>query len=122
MMHQIREFFSGLFARPELETLNPWQVEEIARDTGVTADELYRLDRSGVHDTLMQERLAQEGVSPTVIQAEWPSVWKDLQRVCTLCDSRDVCRHELELAPDASDWQRYCPNEGTIKSLPHTKR
>ncbi len=117
MIHEIKEFFSRMFSRPELETLDPQQVGEIARDMGVSPDDLYRLDRSGEQSTLMPKRLAHEGISPAVIQAEWPSVWKDLQRVCTLCGSKDVCRNELELAPDAQDWRRYCPNEGTIRSL-----
>jgi hypothetical protein len=117
MIHSIMNFFTKFFARPELEGLDPEQVKEIARDMNVTADDLYLLDRSGSEPALMPQRLSQEGVDPAVIQAEWPSVWKDLQRVCSLCGSKDVCRNELELAPEANDWRHYCPNEGTIRSL-----
>jgi hypothetical protein len=121
MIHEIKEFFSKLLARPELEALDRDQVAEIAHDMGVTTDDLYRLDRAGTQTPPMPDRLRLEGLNPTVIQAEWPSVWKDLQRVCTLCESKDVCRNELELAPEALDWKRYCPNEHTIKSL-HASR
>lgn len=112
--------FSRVFERPELHGLDGDTIAELARDVGMTRDELYALERAGSQPALMPDRLAHEGVSPVVVQAEWPSVWKDLQRVCSLCSSKDVCKHEFELAPDAPDWHRYCGNEGTIRSLQST--
>lgn len=117
MIHGIKEFIGKLFARSDLDALDPHEVDEIARDMGVTSDDLYRLDRVGSHTTLMPKRLSHEGVDPAVVQAEWPSVWKDLQRVCSLCDTKDVCKNELELAPEAAEWRLYCRNEGTITAL-----
>jgi len=117
MAHGIREFFTNLFARPELEGLDPKQVEEIARDMNVTASDLYRLDQSGTEPVLMPQRLSQEGVDPAVIQAEWPSVWKDLQRVCALCNSRKLCQEELDDMPQSQHWRGYCSNENTIHAL-----
>jgi hypothetical protein len=40
-----------------------------------------------------------------------------LQRVCGNCRNKDVCLAELEIAPEARDWQSYCSNAGTIRSL-----
>lgn len=120
MIQSIRKFFRRVgdqLLPSDLHMLDAGQVQEIARDIGVTTDDLYHLDRLGAQASLMPQRLSQEGLNPVVIQAEWPAVWKDLQRVCGNCRSRDVCRNELELAPDAQDWRRYCPNEHTIKSL-----
>lgn len=117
MIHRIKEFFDGIFGRSDLSALDPYEVEEIAREIGVTSGELQEIDRHGERAALMPRRLAQEDVNPAVVQAEWPSVWRDLQRVCSVCDSQDVCRNELDLAPEAPDWQRYCPNAGTIKAL-----
>jgi hypothetical protein len=102
----------------ELQLLDTGQVDEIARDIGVTSDDLRRLDRMDEHSAmLMPQRLRHEGIDPAVIEAKWPSVWKDLQRVCGNCNSKDVCQAELEIAPDARDWRRYCSNAGTIRSL-----
>lgn len=112
--------FGRFFERPELHALDDDTIAQLSRDVGVTRDELYALEQTGSRPVLMPSRLAHEGVSPVVVQAEWPSVWKDLQRVCSLCSSKDVCQHEFELAPDAPDWHRYCGNEGTIKSLQDT--
>ncbi len=121
MINGIKEFLGRIgrvFERSDLEGMAIGQVEEIARDVGVAADDLYRLDRSGPgNPVLLPRRLEQEGISPVVVQAEWPSVWKDLRRVCSVCASKDVCEHDLENAPDEPDWRRYCPNEHTIRSL-----
>ncbi len=117
MIQRIKEFIGGLLARSDLDALDPHEVNEIARDMGVTADDLYRLDRVSSHTTLMPKRLSLEGVDPAIVQAEWPSVWKDLQRACSLCGSKDVCRNELVLAPEAADWRLYCRNESTIKAF-----
>lgn len=117
MIHKIKEFFGGIFGRSDLASLDDCEIREIAREMNLSAGELQQLDRFGTQASLMPRRLAQEGVDPAVVQAEWPSVWRDLQRVCTLCGSKDVCRNELDLAPEAQDWQRYCPNVGTIEAL-----
>lgn len=117
------ERIGRIFAVSELRGLDADQIEELARDVGVTAADLYRLDQAGSPPVAMPRRLALEGISPAVVEAKWPSVWKDLQRICSVCQARDVCEVELELAPDARDWRRYCPNEGTIRALaePATK-
>lgn len=118
MIQEIKAFLARIFSRSEVAGLDPCQVQELARDVGVTTDDLYRLDRVGAHvRVLMPRRLSHEGVNPAVVQAEWPSVWKDLQRVCSVCESKDVCRHDLDTAPNAAGWQYYCSNEGTIKLL-----
>jgi hypothetical protein len=117
MIHRIKEFFGGIFGRSDLSGLDPYEVAEIARELGVSSGELKEIDRHGDDAALMPRRLAEEGVNTAVVQAEWPSVWRDLQRVCSVCDSKDVCQAELDLAPEAPDWQRYCPNVGTITAL-----
>jgi hypothetical protein len=120
MIDRIKEFLSNIFTRSELATLDPQQLGEIARDIGVSSGDLYRLDHSGAAPALMPRRLEHEGVDSAFVQAEWPSVWKDLQRSCSLCGSKDVCRNELVIAPEAQDWRRYCPNEHTIDALKTT--
>ncbi|MCW5681079.1 MAG: hypothetical protein KF794_10330 [Xanthobacteraceae bacterium] len=121
MIEMIRAFFAkvgGPFMRSDLDELESDQVKAIARDIGMTADDLYRLDRRGDSSyLLLPERLVQEGIKPTVVQAEWPSVWKDLQRVCALCDHADVCQRDLDAHPDSGEWHSYCPNESTMKFL-----
>jgi len=124
MIHSISGFFSNVrrfFSRSDLDNVDAHEMQAIARDIGVSAADLYRLDRRNeFNPLLLPQRMSQEGIDATVVQAEWPPVWKDLQRVCALCESKHVCEHDLRSAPDASGWHAYCGNEGTLKSL-HTK-
>ena len=121
MTRTLRKWLESIAHRlkpSELQMLDAGQIDEIARDIGVTSDDLRRLDQTEKYTAmLMPQRLQQEGMNPAVIEARWPSVWKDLQRVCGNCRSRDVCQAELEIAPDAQEWRRYCSNAGTIRSL-----
>ncbi|MGE0602761.1 MAG: hypothetical protein AB7O46_03135 [Xanthobacteraceae bacterium] len=123
MMHEIRDFFSRVghfFARSDLDRVDAHDMEVIARDIGVAAADLYRLESDGAFNpSLLPQRMSQEGIDASVVQAEWPPVWKDLQRVCAFCESKHICKYDLEHAPDASGWHRYCGNEGTLKTL-HT--
>lgn len=123
MMQGIKSFFSNVgrfFARSDLDGVDAYEMEAIARDIGVTSADLYRLERqSAFNPLLLPQRMSQEGIDASVVQAEWPPVWKDLQRVCALCENKSVCAHDLQHAPDAGDWRRYCGNEGTFSTL-HT--
>ncbi|MBX3513895.1 MAG: hypothetical protein KIT15_08275 [Xanthobacteraceae bacterium] len=108
-----------IFMASELHALDAAQVEELARDIGVTAGDLYRLEQAGSEPVAMPRRLALEGVNPAVVEAKWPSVWKDMQRVCSLCDNREICRDNLASARGACDLPRYCPNTGSIEAFTH---
>jgi hypothetical protein len=82
MMHGISTFFSNIqrfFARSDLERINMHEMEAIARDVGVTAEDLCRLEHGGeFNPSLLPQRMSQEGIDATVVQAEWPPVWRIL--------------------------------------------
>lgn len=124
MIQGIKVIFRNLgrfFARSDLDRIDAHEMEAIARDIGVSAADLYRLERqSAFNPLLLPQRMSQEGIDAAVVQAEWPPVWKDLQRVCALCESKDVCQYDLQHAPNAEGWHRYCGNEGTLATL-HTR-
>ena len=42
---------------------------------------------------------------------------RDLQRVCTFCDSKRRCRNELDDGDAASTYAGFCPNAVTLKGL-----
>lgn len=122
MLHSIGNVFKHigdwLASRSEIGAMDRETVRELAHDIGVTPADLYRLDRNGSSDiSLLNERLYEEGVNSATLQAKWPSVWKDLERTCALCESKDECQQDLAVDPDAQEWHRYCPNSGTIETL-----
>ena len=108
--------FASSILPSELDALDPEQLRDLARDVGVSVDDLYRLEVQAPGSAeLLSVRLAREGIEPAVLQARWPSVWKDLQRVCALCNHKEVCRHELAEQTAGTGWQQYCPNADTIE-------
>jgi hypothetical protein len=46
-----------------------------------------------------------------------PPVIRDLQRVCTLCESKRRCMRDLAKRPSDPVWQDYCPNAMTLRAL-----
>ena len=46
-----------------------------------------------------------------------PETFRDLQRICTLCESHRQCAHDLLRDADNPKWEHYCPNVDTLKAL-----
>jgi hypothetical protein len=106
---------------PELAATNccaEGEVERIARDIGLPASEIRQLASLGPEaaDLLLQRMAALELDRKVVAQVE-PQTFRDIQRVCTLCESHRQCARDL--AQDASDpaWQDYCPNVAALRAL-----
>ncbi len=102
----------------ELNSFDQAQLQELARDVGVTTDDLCRLVAEDPESAqLLPERLRREEIDVVLLQAKWPSVYKDLQRVCSLCGHKEVCEREMKECVEGSDWKKYCPNAHTFDTL-----
>ena len=105
-------------ALAELKCCGEEEVERLAKDMGMSACELRRLASHGADsaDLLLQRMAVLDLDRKEVSQAE-PRTFQDLQRVCTMCQSRRRCTRDL--ARDAADpvWEDYCPNAGTLMAL-----
>lgn len=65
----------------------------------------------------MVPRLTAMGLDPNEIARVEPAVFHDLQRVCSFCDDKRQCQHELRRDPDGTEWKTYCPNMPTFEAL-----
>jgi hypothetical protein len=102
----------------ELHALGDVQVSDLARDIGVSAGELYRLEAEGPESLyLLFARLAQQGIDLSQLQSKYPSVFKDLQRVCSACRDKQVCQRDLATGAQDDEWRTYCPNVVTLDAL-----
>ena len=93
--------------------------ELLAHDVGATSSELRALaGRWPESPPLLSRRLAALGLDEAAIGHAEPAVLRDLQRVCSLCESTRECKHDLA-SRDPSDpaWQVYCPNVTTLEAL-----
>lgn len=117
MLHTIKVWLSQWRAQRavqlELTACGCGDVERMARDLGMSADELRQAAATGNADLLFA-RLAGVGIDVAKID---PTILRDLQRCCAACDSKTLCEHELEDRPVAAKWPAYCPNEQTINAL-----
>jgi hypothetical protein len=105
-------------ARNSMAELNGYQGAEmahIARDLAVSRNELRVLaGKWPDQSALLLRRMDENKTDPTKTE---PQVLRDLQRVCTLCESKRRCERDLASHPSDPVWQDYCPNAGTFKAL-----
>lgn len=108
---------SSRFTRArELRSLDPQELGGIARDLGITVPELFRLASQGVNiEWLLEKRLAEMGLSESLMRARHPKVLRDLDRVCGNCASAKRCASDF--AQNKSGRSAYCPNTQTLEAL-----
>jgi len=94
------------------------EVDRIAIDIGMSAAELRRLASLGPEsaDLLLRRMAALDLDRKEVAQAQ-PQIFRDLQRVCTLCENHRQCTRDLLRDSSSSTWEDYCPNVATLKAL-----
>src|SRR5262245_36686470 len=101
----------------DLGNCEPCDVERMARDVGLTTADLRALERSD-EPLLLPRMLAALKIDAGELGRTQPAALRDLQRVCTLCDSKRRCRSELAAGDAARTYEGFCPNALTLKTLP----
>jgi hypothetical protein len=102
----------------ELKCFGEEEVKLIAKDVGVSPSELRSLADFGPEAAdLLLRRMAALGLDRNEISRTERRTFKDLQRVCTMCESHRRCARDL--AHDSADqtWKDYCPNAATLIAL-----
>ena len=106
------------FECSDLNGLGKDETEKVASDLNMTTSDLYALAKQGPGSAALLERrlVALDLDREEILQSE-PGVFRDLQRVCSLCQSKKQCAGDLAHAPCAAVWKEYCPNVGTLSAL-----
>lgn len=103
----------------ELQALGVTELDRMVQDAGVTFGDLLALAKqNGDSAALLYRRLEQAGIDFKSVE---PAVLRDMQRCCSLCESKSKCGHELEDKPKAASWPDYCPNRDTLEALGSVK-
>jgi hypothetical protein len=102
----------------ELRCCGEDEVERMATDIGMSASELRRVAAlgPGSADLLLRRMAALDLDRKEVSQTE-PRTFQDLQRVCTMCNSKRRCKRDIGRDSDDPVWQDYCPNAATLMAL-----
>lgn len=99
----------------ELRALDCGDMRRLMQDTGLSFSDLVALAKAdGDAAELLYRRMRKMGLYAKHIDI---SIMRDMQRCCSLCDSKELCAHELEDKPKAATWPSYCPNKQTLEAL-----
>ena len=117
LMTTITHWRSGRKAGRELTSLDADGLAALARDVGLSPDQLTRLTaRGGRAGEELPRLLDAVGLASERIGRTHPDVMRDMSIVCSGCAAARRCRRDLDRgwAPVV---QRYCPNTETISAL-----
>jgi hypothetical protein len=114
----LKSWWEQSTALAELDACSSREMERMARDAGIGVGDLRVLAGKWPDAAdLVQRRMAALGIDAVRVDATEPAVMRDLQRVCSLCDNKRVCEHDLDRSPANDAWRAYCPNTGTLAAL-----
>jgi uncharacterized protein DUF6455 len=105
------------------DVCGPGETVRIARDLGVGGAELRVLVGKWPDSSdLLSRRMKEIKLDDATTVGIEPEVFRDLQRVCTLCASKRKCQHDLARNPADPAWREYCPNATTLAALAAERR
>jgi len=101
-----------------LQSCAEQEVERIARDTGISPSDFRALVSLGPNASdPVERRMAVLDHDPVEVSKIAPQTFRDLQRVCSFCQSHRRCLRDLARDPGKSEWKDYCPNVETLMAL-----
>lgn len=102
----------------ELDGLGADQRDRVAHDLGVSSGELETLVRKSHDPVELPQMLAALGIDEAALHRAEPAMLRDMERVCSLCESVDACRYALGQGIADHAYFQFCPNAETLKTLP----
>src|SRR3974390_2031582 len=91
-----------------LQSCAEQEVERIARDTGISPSDFRTLVSLGPNASdLLERRMAGLELDPVEVSEIAPQTFRDLQRVCSFCQSHRRCLRELARDPGQPEWKDY---------------
>jgi hypothetical protein len=93
-------------------------VKRIANDSGLSPADLRALVSLGPNATvLLERRIVALELDPGEVSEIAPNTFRDLQRVCSFCESHGRCLRDLARNPADTAWKDYCPNVDKLMAL-----
>ena len=115
---RVRRWRQERAAERELAGLSDAMVQETARDVGLSSYELMHAPSANPHAAeLMPQRLEAMGLDDKAVRAGEPAVHRDMERVCSQCESWRRCERDMAAGDTATGQCTYCGNAGTIEAL-----
>jgi hypothetical protein len=104
----------------EIREIDDGQFSRIAQELCVTQADLEAMVRQGPHAADELPRLLKAlGIDGTALSRTQSFMLRNMERVCTLCQQKPQCDHDLDASTSAHHYEEYCPNAPTIDALGH---
>ena len=114
----VTRYRQAIGVRRELANCGAEEVAAIARDIGLSAQELEVIASKGPNAAAELPKLLRAlGVDPQKLPSDRRTTMRDLQRLCITCGHKAQCRHELAAGTAAKHYHDYCPNAMSIDEL-----
>ncbi len=121
LTQRVRQWVRTRSDLSELDAMGQDQKERIARDLGLSVSELRLLVSRGPDAAnLLLRRMGALRLDADEVRGSDPALFRDLQRLCAVCESRGRCARDLareSAGAGDEDWRDYCPNVATLNML-----
>ena len=118
----VEKYRNAVGQRGEFAHCGAEEVALIARDIGVSPEELIFVANRGPHAADELPKLLRAlGVDPQKLASDDPAIMRSLQRICISCGHKDQCQHDLATGTAASKYGDYCPNAMSLDALFQSK-
>ena len=117
-VQRLRNRIFQLRQRAELDRLSSGELQHLAQDVGLSVPGLRAITQGNPDAAeLLSRRMAVLDLDPEELAGSRPEISRDLQRVCSSCESYGRCLRDLDRDPDGAVWADYCPNAPTLQEL-----
>ena len=92
--------------------------DQIASDLRISSADLEQLVRQGPHAAdELPKMLRALGIDQADLARTETHVLRDMERVCSVCNHKRRCGHELAAGTAGANYEEYCGNAPTIDGL-----
>lgn len=102
----------------EMREMDGISFGQIAGDLRISSADLEALVRQGPHAADELPKMLQAlGIDQADLVRSEPALLRDMERVCSVCNHKRQCGHELAAGSAAAHYEEYCGNASTIDGL-----
>jgi len=116
-MHVFSDWIRHRRERAELDAMSTDELGRVAHDIGVSTRELEQMVDAGHDPERLPEMLRALGIDEVALARAEPAILRDMQRLCSLCETVGTCRHALDAGIAPTTYRSFCVNAATLQAL-----
>jgi uncharacterized protein YjiS (DUF1127 family) len=116
-MHVFSDWIRHRRERAELDAMSGDELGRLAHDIGVSTRELEQMVDAGHDPERLPEMLRALGIDEAALARAEPAMLRDMQRLCSLCETVGTCRHALDAGIAPTTFRSFCVNAATLEAL-----